>query len=245
MATIYENTVPEDHIATIKSSPNPPSKPSKPDFGLDSLFGLLASSITAPLYLYASLKGKFAVWDDVLASLPSETFTSAPTLDVGCGRGMVLLKMAEYKKKLGITADGPKTYGIDIFSTADQTGNAPEATYKNALAMDVIDQTTLHTASFTEKFPFKDDTFSLITSSLALHNAKDNGRLDAVREIARVCAPGGQVVIIDLYGFFKQHKAVLEEELGWTNVQVSQIGWKMLFGSLPCQILRATKPKSA
>ena len=98
MATIYEGIVPEDHINTIKSSPNPPSKPSKPDFGLDSLFGLLASTITAPLYLYASLKGKFSVWDDVLASLPSETFTSAPTLDVGCGRGMVLLKMAEHKK---------------------------------------------------------------------------------------------------------------------------------------------------
>lgn len=36
------------------------------------------------------------------------------------------------------TSDAAPAYGIDIFSAADQTGNAPGATYKNAAAMGVI-----------------------------------------------------------------------------------------------------------
>jgi len=35
---------------------------------------------------------------------------------------------------------------------------------------------------------------------------------------------------------------VLEEELKWTDVDVSMVGVKMLYGALPCQVLRATKP---
>lgn len=246
-AGVYTGAVPEDHIKTIAASPNPPSRPAKPDFGFDSLFGLAASLIAAPLYLYATLKGKFKVWDDVLSALPDSTFADHPAIDVGCGRGMVLLKLAQRKKRIAEAAGKgpdsiPLAYGIDIFSTSDQTGNAPEATYKNALAMDVVPYTVLHTASFTETFPFKDNTFSLLTSSLAIHNANREGRLDAVREMARLCTPGGTVIIIDLYGFFKDHKSVLVDELGWKDVDVSVVSWKMLFGVLPCQILKATKP---
>lgn len=244
---IYTCAVPEDHIKIIAESPNAPTKPAKADFGLDSLFGLVASAITAPLYLYATLKGKFEVWDDVLNALPDSTFTDHPAIDVGCGRGMVLLKLAQRKKRIAEAAGiGPESiplaYGIDIFSTADQTGNAPEATYKNALALDVVPYTVLHTASFTEPFPFKDNTFSLLTSNLAIHNAKREGRLNAVREMARVCTPGGTLLIIDLYGYFKDHKSVLVDELGWKDVDVSVVSWKMLYGVLPCQILKATKP---
>ncbi|KID87665.1 hypothetical protein MGU_05314 [Metarhizium guizhouense ARSEF 977] len=36
------------------------------------------------------------------------------------------------------TSDAAPAYGIDIFSAADQTGNAPGATYKNPAAMGVI-----------------------------------------------------------------------------------------------------------
>lgn len=235
----------EDHIQTIANSDSKPETPSKPDFGLDSLLGLVMSSVLAPLYLYATLKGKFQVWDDILAAIP-DALLSKPSLDVGCGRGMVLLKTAEQKKKL--TAKGnpdvAKAYAIDIFSTVDQTGNSPIATYKNAAAMDVVDTSVLHTASFTETFPFASDVFGLVTANLAIHNAKRDGRIAAVKEMARVTAPGGRIVIVDLYGYFKDHKDALVE-LGWENIDVSLVGFKMMYGILPCEMLTATKPASS
>lgn len=243
-----QQSPPENHIATISASPSKPATPSKPDFGLDSLFGLFASFVAAPLYLYATLKGKFKVWDEILDAIP-DSLLRKPTLDVGCGRGMVLLKIAQHKKKLlsstpseSSSTEIPPAYGIDIFSTADQTGNAPEATYKNASAMDVLDISVLHTASFTETFPFVDSVFGLVTASLSIHNAKREGRIFAVKEMARVCAPGGRIVIVDLYGYFKDHKSTLEE-CGWIGVDISLLGFKMMYGSLPCQILTATKPE--
>jgi SAM-dependent methyltransferase len=233
------NQPPENYMATISASPSKPSAPSEPDFGLDSLLGLVSSMITAPLYLYATLRGKFKVWDDILDGIP-DALLRRPSLDVGCGRGMVLLKTAQRKQALG--AQTAPAYGIDIFSTADQTGNAPEATYKNAAAMGVVDMAVLHTASFAETLPFADGVFGLVTANLSIHNAKREGRLFAVREMARVCAPAGRIVIVDLYGYFGDHKSVLEE-CGWTGVHVSFVGFKMLYGVLPCQILTATKPE--
>ncbi|KAJ3560844.1 hypothetical protein NP233_g10568 [Leucocoprinus birnbaumii] len=252
----HQSPPPEDHILSLSSRSPQPAVPKEPNYGLDSLFGLLASFVTAPLYLYATLRGKSRVWDDIIDVLPDEAFR-APALDVGCGRGLVLLKLAQRKKKISeatarTEVGGPEddkvvngispAYGIDIFSTADQTGNSPLATYLNSASLSVTRHTILHTASFTEPFPFAESSFSLVTSNLAIHNAKREGRLVAVREMARVCAPGGKIIIIDLYGYFKDHKTVLEEEMGWKDVDVSMVGFKMLYGTLPCQILTATKP---
>ncbi|VUC26156.1 unnamed protein product [Clonostachys rosea] len=223
-----QNSPPKDLIQELATSDPLPEVPSKPNFGLDSIFGLFLSSFAAPLYLYASLRGKFQVWDDVLAGIPDEVFHE-PALDVGCGRGLVLLKVAKRKQKLARGAlDGSicPAYGLDIFSQADQTGNSPLATYQNAAAMGVVANTVLHMASFTEQLPFADGSFSLITSNLAIHNVNREGRTVAIQEIARVCKLGGRLVIIDLFGHFNDHKAILFE-LGWTEVRVELVGFKM------------------
>ncbi|POR36767.1 Uncharacterized protein TPAR_03020 [Tolypocladium paradoxum] len=161
----HRHSPPEDHIQTLARSNPQPAIPSQPDFGLDSLCGLLASSVAAPLYLYASLRGKLRVWRDILDGLPDSAF-AGPALDIGCGRGVVLL-VAQRKQLLAASST------IDIFSTADQTGNSPLATYKNAAALSVVPHAVLHTASFTARLPFADAAFVLVTSSLALHNARD------------------------------------------------------------------------
>ncbi|CAG9946857.1 unnamed protein product [Clonostachys rosea f. rosea IK726] len=234
---------PKNLIQEFAASDPPPNLPSEPSFGLDSILGLCLSSFATPLYLYASLKGKFQVWDDLLASMPDEVF-HGPALDVGCGRGLVLLKVAERKQKLARGASGGSicpAYGIDIFSKADQTGNSPLATYQNAAAMGLSANTVLHRASFTEQLPFADGVFSLVTSNLAIHNVNREGQTVAIKEMARVCKPGGRVVIIDLFGHFNYHKAVLLE-LEWREVKIELVGFRMLYGVLPCQILTTTKP---
>jgi len=236
---------PENLINTIKLSDTGIKTPKHPSYGVDSPTGLLAAGATRPLYLYATKRGKFIIWDRLLAEVP-DSFFYKPSLDLGCGRGSVLLKVATRKKEIANSPDAlpgmrvEPVFGMDIFSTHDQSGNAAIATYKNAASLDVVDFTVLHEASFAETFPFADGVFSLITACLALHNTDKAGRSNAVREISRVCAPGGRLIIVDIFPYVKSYQTMLEEE-GWQDVKVKGAGPRMIFGVLPCKILKATK----
>ena len=225
----------------LQSSSRP--VPSKPSYGIDSPLGLVLSNILAPLYFYSSLKGKFDVWDNLLADVPSEIM-KAPTLDIGCGRGLVLLKTAQLKKNLSespllqqITIS--PAYAVDLFIKGDQTGNSPEATYDNAASMGVVDQVVLHTADFT-RLPFQDMTFSLVTASLSIHNVDKTARQQAIIEAARVVRSGGYLLILDLMGYLGGYATILKS-LGWTDVETELGGMKVMFGAWPCQILKARK----
>jgi ubiquinone/menaquinone biosynthesis C-methylase UbiE len=179
------------------------------------------------------------LWTGLLFSLPSTAFAH-PTLDAGCGRGLVLLKTTEHKRSLGHTTS--TSYGIDIFRTGDQSGNAPEATWQNVASAGFTSRIVLHTASFTETLPFKDGVFGVVTSSLAVHNADKEGRRKAVGEMARVCATGGYVVIVDLAGYVGGYEEVLRE-MGWTEVSSKWGGAGVMFGAWPCLVLKARKPE--
>jgi len=59
------------------------------------------------------------------------------------------------------------------------------------------------------RLPFPDGTFDVVLSSIVLHNvAGEDDRRRAVREIVRVLAPGGRVVLVDL-----AHTATYAREL--------------------------------
>ena len=56
----------------------------------------------------------------------------------------------------------------------------------------------MHTGD-ARKLPVPDASFDVVLSSMALHNIYNAGeRQTAVREIARVSAPGGRVLIVDV-----------------------------------------------
>ncbi|KAK0650105.1 Demethylmenaquinone methyltransferase [Lasiodiplodia hormozganensis] len=194
---------------------------------------------------------------------------------------MVLLKVAQRKAALPSTTTTTTTttttpsspaYGIDIFSTADQSGNAPSATWANAAAAGLLGTTTtttspaaplpspsdeddsrtsssssgpiiLHTASFTAPLPFRDGVFGVVTSSLAVHNVGRAGRRHALREMARCCRPGGYVLVVDLAGYVGGYAECLRGELGWTDVESAWGGVGVMFGVWPCVVLRARKPE--
>lgn len=111
-------------------------------------------------------------------------------LDVGCGRGMLLLEAARRLPRGRAT-------GIDLWSTRDQSGNAAAATARNAELAGVAGRVRIDTGDM-RQLPYADASFDAVVSSLAIHNLPtDTDREQAVREIARVLKPGGRVALLD------------------------------------------------
>jgi arsenite methyltransferase len=164
--------------------------------------------------LHTTLRGKFHVWARILIDLGLSG--DERLLDLGCGRGAVLLAAAK------LLPEGCAE-GIDLW-TADQTGNSLEATRRNAELEGVANRIALHTGDITQ-LPFDDDSFDVIVSSIVIHNIPTSvGRQAALDEAVRVLRPGGRLNIVDLR-FSKQYAARLRA-LGLTDVQRRNLGWR-------------------
>jgi arsenite methyltransferase len=189
--------------------------------------------LSAASYLYTTRAGKFHIWAEILTDLHLRGDESA--LDLGCGRGAVLLMTAQ------LLPQGKAT-GVDIWQTRDQSGNNQAATEANARAEGVADRVELRTADMRE-LPFADASFDLIVSSLAIHNipARD-GRIQAITEAARVLRSGGRLRIAD-FRHVDAYAARLRE-LGWQDVTKRNLGWRFWYGGpwAAIYLLSATKP---
>jgi arsenite methyltransferase len=186
---------------------------------------------TAALFIHTTRIGKFAVWARILGEL--ELRGDELLLDLGCGRGAVLLAAA----KLLPTG---RAVGVDIWR-ADQTDNSADNTVRNATIEGVADRVGVRTADITE-LPFDDNSFDVITSSLVLHNLPGRAsREKAIAEAARVLRPGGRLVLVDIF-FTGQYAAQLQA-IGWPGVVRRNLGWRMWWGpGLGTRLVTATKP---
>ena len=112
-------------------------------------------------------------------------------LDVGCGRGLLLVGAA---RRL---STGTAT-GVDIWQAEDLSGNRPSAALENARREGVADRVEVQTADM-RKIPFPEATFDVVVSSAAIHNLYSPAdREKAIREIVRVLKPGGRALIDDI-----------------------------------------------
>ncbi len=144
--------------------------------------------LQAAIFLYTTIWGKLRIWSRLLDDLNLRGDESL--LDLGCGRGAVLVTAAERLPR-------GTAVGIDLWRSQDQSGNSPEVAEGNAAAAGVADRVRLDTGDMT-KLPYEDGTFDVVTSALAVHNiASAVGRETAVREALRVLRPGGRLVIVD------------------------------------------------
>jgi arsenite methyltransferase len=186
------------------------------------------------LGLYASRRGKFVVWDELLDQL--ELSGDEQILDLGCGRGAVLLMAAQH-----LTTG--RAVGVDLWKTSDQSGNAPDATERNAVAEGVADRVELRTADMTA-LPFEDNTFDVVLSNIAIHNVRSRaGRDKVIEEAVRVLRPGGRLMIADLWvaGQYRDQLAAL----GMIDVDRRNLGWRMWWSGpwLPTHLVTARKPQ--
>jgi len=178
----------------------------------------LILGVIIALYMHTTLRGKFVAWRRLLVTLPWRG--DEQILDLGCGRGAILLMAAECVPR-------GRAVGIDIWIGKDQSGNAMEVTGSNAVAEGVADCIELKTADMRE-LPFADGSFDVVVSNVAIHNIGDAGGRDrAIEEAWRVLRPGGRLLIADI-SKSRQYRDRLVA-LG-ARVVRRPLGWRMWWG---------------
>ncbi len=142
--------------------------------------------LSAGICVHTTRSGKFTIWERVLQQVGLRGYERL--LDMGCGRGAVLLMAAKL-------LPGGRAVGLDLWRSIDQSGNRMEWTLANADAEGVRDRVELHTGDMRE-MPFADGEFDVVLSSMAIHNIPSaDGRGRAVSEAVRVLRPAGRLLV--------------------------------------------------
>jgi arsenite methyltransferase len=171
-------------------------------------------------FLYTTRRGKFIEWDRILDLLHLRG--DEVVLDMGCGRGAVLTAVARRLSTGRVT-------GVDIWSRKDQSGNARDATLRNASLEGVGNRVQIETGDM-RALPYPDAIFDLVVSSLAIHNIRSNDdRRRAIVEGFRVLKPGGRIVIADIRATAIYAEAL--RALGASNVERRRLGWRFWWGN--------------
>jgi ubiquinone/menaquinone biosynthesis C-methylase UbiE len=130
--------------------------------------------------VWAGMRG--ATHEDALRLLvgAARAGSGDAVLDVGCGAGQVALAFA---------AVAGEVTGIDLTPAMIERARALQAERAVRNVRWVVGDVC--------PLPFGDAAFSVVTCRYALHHFPDPGA--AVGEMVRVCAPGGRVVLADVF----------------------------------------------
>ena len=192
------------------------------------LFIGLSLILTAGIMVHGSRVAKLRLRDRLLAQLPFHG--DERLLDVGCGRGLLLVGAA---KRL---PEGCAT-GLDVWRGADQSGNTPARARSNARAAGVRERIDLATGD-ARAMPYPAAAFDIVTSSWAIHNLPTReSRQQAVRECLRVLRPGGWLAIADIARIEEYAEAL--ETAGVRQIARSR---PYFVFAIPTVILIARKP---
>ena len=177
------------------------------------LIGLLFFAAGSFLH-WSSRVGKLRLRDEILNSM---TWTGdEKVLDVGCGRGLMLIGAAKKLKKGKVT-------GIDVWDPMGLSGNKAAATLENAKAEGVADRVRIEDGD-AMRLTYPDNSYDVVLSTSVLHSMPDApDREIALREIARVTKPGGRVAIFDVL-HAGDYAGVLKSA-GFPDVAMSERKW--------------------
>ena len=112
-------------------------------------------------------------------------------LDVGCGRGLMLIGAAR-RLSTGTAV------GVDLWRAEDQDRNTRDATAENVRRAGVAERVRIETGD-ARALPFADGTFDVVLSHWVVHNLPDAGdRARVLDEMLRVLTRGGLLVLADI-----------------------------------------------
>ena len=112
-------------------------------------------------------------------------------LDVGCGRGLMLIGAAKLLEH-GVAI------GIDPWRAEDQMDNSPGAALANARSEGVGSRVQITTGD-ARNLPFGAGTVDIVLSHWVIHNLEHEAdRRTALEEMWRVLRPGGLMVLADI-----------------------------------------------
>jgi len=126
----------------------------------------------------------------------------APILDVCTGTGD--LALAYWRKGRGQTSVVGSDFTPEMLMIADRKSAAQRT------AAEQSGRTFAFLAADTQELPFPDGTFQIVSVAFGLRNVTNTER--GLREMARVCQPGGRVVVLE---FSMPTNRVIRAVYGW------------------------------
>jgi len=151
--------------------------------------------------LHYSLAGKMKIRDRLLNLLVWRG--DEMVLDVGCGRGLLLIAAAQR-----LTTG--KAIGVDVWVAGAVIGNCLESAVENAALQGVSERVEVKHGD-ARQLPFAGGTFDVVVSNFVLHEMETAAdRVKMVREMVRVLKPGGHLALADFI-FTGQCMRELEE----------------------------------
>ena len=195
---------------------------------LGVLGGLGVAFLAAGAFmLWSSKVAKLGLRDQIVDRL--ELNGDEKVLDVGCGRGLLMIAAAK-RLKAG------KATGVDIWNKQDLSKNSADAAKENAKLEGVAEKVRIENHD-ARKLPYPENSYDVVVSNLAIHNIEDHeGRDQAIREMYRVLKPGGKLVIHDILRTGEYAESL--RAVGAKNIELSATSW---LWCVPARTLTAGK----
>lgn len=177
--------------------------------GIEMTLGIILF-LGALIFLHTTAQGKYQLLDEAMHRLNLKP--DSQVLDLGCGRGALLTRIAQQLGPAG------KVTGLDLWLSRDQSHNKMAVTQKNVEDLGLANRVDLVTGDMA-KLDFPNASFDVVTSSFAIHNIKnEQARINAVKEAIRVLKPGGHLMIIDTGRNINEYGQVFQD----AGLQITQ-----------------------